>query len=64
MKIVGSASNDPTTWSPPIIIGAAFAIFAVILGIPGALLATKKLQRRQDSNEGKAPLVLEAGYSR
>jgi hypothetical protein len=44
------------TWNPPIIIGALFAILAVILGIPGAILAFKKLRNRKATrNNGKSP---------
>ncbi|KAF2647681.1 hypothetical protein K491DRAFT_292389 [Lophiostoma macrostomum CBS 122681] len=43
---------NPTTWSTPVIVGAIFAILAVILGVPGAILAVMKLQSRTRARRG------------
>lgn len=42
-----STADCPTTWSNPVIISTIFVILAIIIGIPGAVLAIKKIQRRR-----------------
>ncbi|KAJ4351353.1 uncharacterized protein N0V89_006693 [Didymosphaeria variabile] len=51
-----ATANNPTTWNTPIIIGAISAIMAVIVGVPGAILAVKKIQgrKRKRARQGDA----------
>ena len=53
-EITASTINNPSTWNSPIIIGAIFAILAVIVGIPSAILALKTLQSRKRNKQGKS----------
>jgi hypothetical protein len=42
----------------PVILAALFALFAIIIGLPGALLAFKKLRKRKTGgNSGKSPII-------
>jgi ABC-type Fe3+ transport system permease subunit len=53
-----AAASQPI-WNTTTIIGAVFAILAVILGIPGAILAYKKLRNRKATRKnGKSPTTL------
>ena len=45
-------STSTPTWDPAIITGAVFAIMAVVLGIPGAILAIKKLRTSRSATQG------------
>jgi hypothetical protein len=39
----------------PVILAALFALFAIVIGLPGALLAFKKLRKRKTGgNNGKS----------
>jgi hypothetical protein len=42
----------------PVILAALFALFALVIGLPGALLAFKKLRKRKTGgNNGKSPII-------
>ncbi|KAF2452137.1 hypothetical protein P171DRAFT_479147 [Karstenula rhodostoma CBS 690.94] len=45
MSTTAVPANSPSVWDTPIIIGAVFAILAILLELPGAILAVKELRR-------------------
>jgi hypothetical protein len=46
-------TNAPSAWDTPIIIiGAVFAVIAVILGLPGAILAIRNLRGHSSARKG------------
>jgi hypothetical protein len=42
-----STSADAGQWSIPVVLGVLLALFAVIIGVPGAVLAIHKLRNRK-----------------
>jgi hypothetical protein len=46
-----SSTEAPSVWLTPVIVGVVLAIMAIVVGIPSAILAVKKLRRRGGKGE-------------
>lgn len=46
-----SNPTDTPQWSAPVVFGIILALFAVVIGLPGALLAIEALRRRRAIHE-------------
>jgi hypothetical protein len=55
-----TVANQPI-WSTPVILAALLALAALFIGIPGAILASKKLRKRKaGGNNGNSPALLQS----